>query len=46
MTYEGNVICHLIDEKNPSCLNDVMKTASKEKKSPEFRVEGWKLQKQ
>lgn len=33
-------------KKNPSWLNDVMKTASKEKKSPEFRADGWKLQKQ
>lgn len=27
--------------KNPSSLNHVMKTASKEKKSPKFRIDGW-----
>lgn len=40
MTYEGNVICHLIDEKNLSCLNDVMKTASKEKKKSRVQIRG------
>lgn len=46
MTYEGNVICHLIDEKIYPVWMMLWKLLAKKRKSPEFRSEGWKLQKQ